>query len=127
MANVIVYRTYPMGKTERDPILDEVEDVIKKENLTKRPGILREISGVSTSTLHNWLSGKTKSPRYATVMAVFHSLGYEAAMDRRRDFDLDAERTEAKRWKARQDALAAAAKRRKIEARKTAREHRTSV
>ena len=113
MANLVVYRTYPFNKDDRDPILDDVEEAIKRENLTKKPGIIKQLSGVSHSTLHNWLKGKTRCPRYATVLAVFGALGYEMGFKRESQFDMEAELVEAKRWNLRQEAAKLAAQKRK--------------
>lgn len=119
MANVIVYRTYPFKSTEQDPVIEEVTEVLSKEGLNKKLGIVRELSGVSHSTVHNWLSGKTRSPRYATVMAVFGALGYHHKIDRTGKFDLEAERIDAKRWNMRKQAAKLAAAEKKSSQRKS--------
>ncbi len=125
MANLIVYRTYPWGKADRDPVLDEVEECINKEGLAKKPGIIHELSGVSSTTVYNWLKGKTRSPRYATVMAVFGALGYHSKMERSSRFDLAAERAEAKRWNMRREAAKLAKEtRRKMERKRSRRSSR---
>ena len=102
MANIVIYRTYPFK--EQDPIIGEITEALDKENLTKKPKIVNELSGVSKTTLHNWMSGKTRCPRYATVVAVFGALGYHPKFDRTSRFDLAAERADAKRWNLRKAA-----------------------
>jgi len=121
MADIVVYRTYPFKEKEQDPILKDIEEAIEKEGLTKKPSIIKELSGVSTSTLHNWLQGKTRCPRYATVVAVFGALGYHPSFDRTSKFDLEAERADAKRWNLRKKAALLAAQERKSGKRKTGR------
>jgi hypothetical protein len=118
MANIVVYRTYPFKSTAQDPIIEELTDALKKEELDKKPGIAAELSGVSSNTLRNWLSGKTRSPRYATVAAVFGALGYHSKFDRTGRFDLAAERADAKRWHSRRKASKLAAKERQTAQRK---------
>lgn len=105
MADVIVYRSYPFKSSEQDPIIEEVEKAIAKDNLTKKPGIVKELSGLSSSTLYNiFVKRKTRCPRYATVAAIFSALGYHATFERTGKFDLDAERADAKRWNLRKEA-----------------------
>jgi len=119
MADIVVYRTYPFKSREQDPIIEEVKTALDKENLTKKPGIVKELSGVSNSTLHNWLTGKTRCPRYATVVAVFGALGYHPNFERTGRFDLEAERADAKRWNLRKKAQQLALSNRKAEQRKS--------
>jgi len=119
MANIVVYRTYPFKEKDQDPIIEDIRQALDKENLTKKPSIVRELSGVSSSTLHNWLQGKTRCPRYATVVAVFGALGYHPSFDRTGRFDLEAERADAKRWNLRKKAAQLANLERKTGKRKT--------
>lgn len=104
MANVVVYRTYPFKSTEQDPVIAEITHALDKEGLTKKATVVAELSGISSTTLYNWLKGKTKSPRYATVAAVFGALGYHGSFERSGKFDLAAERADAKRWNLRRKA-----------------------
>jgi len=110
MAEVIIYRKYPFKTDEQDPVLADVGEVLEKEGLSKKPKIVQELSGVSRSTLHNWASGKTRFPRYATVAAVFAAFGFHLVHKRAEKFDLEAERADAKRWNIRQQAAKLAAK-----------------
>lgn len=114
MADLIVYRTYPFRASEQDPIVEEVEKALTKDNLIKKPGIVKELSGLSGSTLYNlFVKKKTRCPRYATVAAIFGALGYHATFERTEKFDLAAERVDAKRWNLRKEAAKLAAKTRK--------------
>jgi transcriptional regulator with XRE-family HTH domain len=61
---------------DKDPIIDKMRAMVKREGL--KYGEISGLSGVSSSTMHNWFEGKTKRPQYATVMAVVHALGYRA-------------------------------------------------
>ena len=111
MADLIVYRTYPFRSSEQDPIVEEVEKALTKDNLVKKPGIVKELSGLSSSTLYNlFVKRKTRCPRYATVAAIFGAMGYHATFERTGKFDLEAERTDAKRWNLRKEARKLAAK-----------------
>jgi transcriptional regulator with XRE-family HTH domain len=104
MAKVVIYRAYPVKEHEQDPIIAEVTEVLTREGLVKKPGIVSELSGVSGSTLHSWLSGKTRSPRYATVMAIMGAFGVSQKFERTSKFNLAEERIDAKRWNLRQKA-----------------------
>jgi len=111
LAEVYVYRTYPLTTKDQDPILDEVESVLKKEKLEKKPSTVANLSGVSTSTLRNWLiSRTTRCPRYSTVAAVFGAIGYQPKFERTGRFDLESERIDAKRWQVRRKAAKLAAR-----------------
>jgi hypothetical protein len=130
MADVIVYRTYPFKSSEQDPIIDEVEKALTKDNLIKKPGIVKELSGLSGSTLYNiFVKRKTRCPRYATVAAIFGALGYHATFERNGKFDLDAERSDAKRWNLRREArkLAASSSKRRKPTNGTNKESRPSA
>lgn len=109
---VTVYRTYPFGRDNRDPIIEDVCEAVEKENLTKRPGTLRELSGLSYTTVYNLLKGKTRTPRYSTVAALLGALGYHSKFERTSRFDLEAERADAKRWLIRREAAKLARERR---------------
>ncbi len=111
MADLIVYRTYPFRASEQDPIVEEVEKALAKENLAKKPGIVKELSGLSASTLYNlFVKRKTRCPRFATVAAIYGAIGYHLSFDRTGKFDLAVERSDAKRWNLRKEAAKLAAK-----------------
>jgi hypothetical protein len=58
---------------EKKPIIDELRGLIDQEPSAYKK--IHEESGVSVSTLRNWFSGKTISPRTMTVNAVLYRLG----------------------------------------------------
>lgn len=119
MAEIKVYRTYDHY---RDPVLDQVTAMIDKEGLTKKLGIVAEISSVSRSTLAKWRDGETRFPRHMTVMAVATSLNYQLAGFRQSGkLDVEQARKEAAKWRERQVTKKAAAKAKLIAARKAAR------
>lgn len=119
MAEIKVYRSYDHY---RDPVMDEVKDIVDKEKLAKRLGVLAEITGVSRQTYRNWFDGVTRYPRYATVMATIGALGYRQAGFRQVEkFDVDEAREVAAKWKAKQATKKANAKAALIAKRKAAR------
>lgn len=119
MASIKVYRNYEF--IDKDPVIDQVKDMIEKERLLKKPGIVHELSGVSRATLHNWFYGETRRPQYATVMAVAAALGYQSGFRRINKIDVEQERREAAKWAERQETKRKAEKARLIAARKAAR------
>lgn len=118
MANVMVYRTYELRKSEQDPIIEEIGEALEKEGLKKKVGVVRDLSGVSAATIYNWFNGKTKCPRYSTVAAVYGALGYMPKFVRESKFDLAAEQADARRWNLRKQAAKLAEQERKAAARK---------
>ncbi len=67
-----LYKSYNF--VDKDPVIDKMRTIIKKEGLTNAE--IHSKSGVSENTLYNWFDGKTRRPQYATVMAVVRSMGY---------------------------------------------------
>ena len=65
-----IYRSYVFRTT--DPILDEIEGVIRESGLKTRQ--ITE-SSVSPSTLRAWRKRKTKRPQFATISAVALACG----------------------------------------------------
>jgi hypothetical protein len=114
-----VYRSYEF--IDKDPVIERIREMIEKERLLKKPGIVHELSGVSRQTIHNWFYGETRRPQYATVMAVAGSLGYQPNFRQVERIDVEAERKAAAKWRARQEAKIAAAKASLIASRKAAR------
>lgn len=119
MASIKVYRNYEF--IDKDPVIDQVKDMIEKERLLKKPGIVHELSGVSRATLHNWFYGETRRPQYATVMAVATALGYQPGFKQVQRIDVEQERKAAAKWAERQETKRKAEKARLIAARKAAR------
>lgn len=71
--NGFIYRSYSF-KT-KDPVIDRMRTIVKDEGLSY--GEIHIISGVSSTTMHNWFEGETRRPQYATVAAVTSALGYK--------------------------------------------------
>ena len=74
MARTIFYRT-PKWRFDKDPVIAELRRVIRREEHLKNDDV-RAISGVSASTVANWLDGDTRCPQNATITAVTSALGY---------------------------------------------------
>src|SRR6266705_4742522 len=74
MAEIKLYRTY---EHYRDPVCDQIREMIEKENLQKKPSIVAEIATVARRTVANLLDGTTRRPHYATVMAITGGIGYQ--------------------------------------------------
>jgi DNA-binding phage protein len=68
---VHVYGTYRF--LSKDPVIDHLHTTINDSKMTY--AAISETSGVSTSTIHNWIHGGTKKPQHATVMAVYRACG----------------------------------------------------
>lgn len=127
MADIVVYRTYPYDKDGRDPVCNELNEVMAKDGLDKKASTVAKLTGLSSSTIYNLRGGKTRYPRYSTALAVYTALGYFPEFRRTGKFDLQSELQDAKRWRIRQDAAKLAAKTRKKNERKNNREDRAST
>ena len=102
-----VYRTY--SYIDKNPVIDKVRTIIQDEGLIKKLGVVHEISGVSTSTIDNWLNGDTKNPQHGTIAAVITSLGYEERFVKTTKIDIEKEREVAAVWLEKQEKLKAKA------------------
>jgi transcriptional regulator with XRE-family HTH domain len=69
---VRLYKTY---EHRRDPVIDEVLQLLKRQDMTTKEAA--EGSGVSTSTLRNWQNKKTRRPQSITVEAIGRAAGYK--------------------------------------------------
>lgn len=103
MANIRVtgsYRTYRWIK--KNPVIDKVRTILQDDGVFKNLTAVHEMSGVSTSTLHNWFHGDTKNPQHGTVMAVITALGYVEEFVRAPgvEIDVEAERESGRKWLA---------------------------
>jgi hypothetical protein len=99
------YRSYSF-KT-KDPVIDRVRTILQDEGLSNNDAHI--ISGVSTTTLHNWFEGETRRPQYATVAAIISSVGYEAKFVKEKKINYERELEKARKEI---QAAAAASKRR---------------
>ena len=66
------YKSYPAFR-DRDPIIDMLQTAYEDDGSTYTK--VSERSGVSTTTIHNWFSGKTRRPQFATVAAFAIAVG----------------------------------------------------
>jgi transcriptional regulator with XRE-family HTH domain len=80
MARTILggYKSYHFK--DHDPALDAIDRMRELAGLESfhDVGRISADSGVSTSTLRNWHSRKTKRPQHASIMAVARALGGDA-------------------------------------------------
>jgi transcriptional regulator with XRE-family HTH domain len=67
------YKSYNF--VDKDPIIDEIRTVYQDSGVNYK--WLEDNSGVTSSTLSAWFSGKTKKPQAATINAVLRALGYK--------------------------------------------------
>ena|SRR6266481_5887958 len=119
MAEVKIYRTY---EHYRDPVCDEVKEMIQKENLLKKPSIVAAIATTSRQTVARLVDGITRRPHYATIMAITGSLGYHPkGWTHAEKLNVQDALKAAKKWRERQEEKKKTAKARLIAARKAAR------
>lgn len=90
--NGFTYRSYNF--VDKDPVIDRVRTLVQKEGLSYAE--IGTISGVSSTTLHNWFDGETRKPQYATIAAVTGSLGYKQKFVKSKAVDYDRELAKAK-------------------------------
>ena len=67
------YKSYNF--IDKDPIIDEIRTVYEKSGVNYK--WLEDNSGVTSHTLANWFSGRTKKPQAATINAVLRAMGYK--------------------------------------------------
>jgi hypothetical protein len=67
------YKSYNF--INKDPIIDEIRTVYQDSGVNYK--WIEDNSGVTSQTLSNWFSGKTRKPQAATVNAVLRSMGYK--------------------------------------------------
>lgn len=119
MAEIKLYRTY---EHYRDPVCDQIREMIEKENLTKKPAIVAEIATVCRGTVANLLDGTTRRPHYATVMAITGGIGYQPkGWTQVERLNVQEALKASKKWRERQEAKKDRAKEKLIAARKAAR------
>jgi DNA-binding phage protein len=74
------YKSYPFRG--QDPIVSKVELEFAHAD-AKKAAVSRD-SGVSSGTIGNWFSRKTKRPQFATVNAVLMALGRELTITKKK-------------------------------------------
>jgi transcriptional regulator with XRE-family HTH domain len=67
------YKSYNF--VDKDPIIDEIRTVYQDSGVNYK--WIEDNSGVTSNTLSNWFSGKTRKPQAATINAVLRALGYK--------------------------------------------------
>lgn len=60
---------------DKDPMVDMVVAAIKESGLSH--STIARSSGVTTTTLNNWVSGRTMKPQRLTMEFVLRTCGYE--------------------------------------------------
>jgi transcriptional regulator with XRE-family HTH domain len=70
------YKSYNF--TDKDPMIDQVRTIIQDSHMTYKA--ISEASSVTTTTISNWLDGKTKKPQAATFNAVLRACGYKLSI-----------------------------------------------
>jgi hypothetical protein len=66
---------------ERDPEIDVVEEHWHKEKIYKESD-LAVLAGISASTVHNMLNGKTRRPQHATFCKIFGAMNLRYKLER---------------------------------------------
>lgn len=74
MIKVKLYSVYHYRKEEQDPVVDYLRAAREKRPV-KRKDVVK--TGLSGSTYDNLFSGKTRSPRFSTVMVIARCIGPE--------------------------------------------------
>ena len=72
----IGYQSYTFH--DHDPMIDKLRDLLKAEG--KSYTWVETRSGVTSPTMRNWFSGKTRKPQFATLNAVARCLGHELTL-----------------------------------------------
>lgn len=66
-----LYKTY---EYKYDPAIEQVIELMDGSSM--KASQASDLSGVSTSTIRNWVKGKTRRPQNATIEAVGRAAGY---------------------------------------------------
>jgi hypothetical protein len=78
---VLFYPTYSWDG-DSDPAIDVLHTMIDEKGVEIKD--LVEKSHVARSTMKNWFSGKTRSPKFCTIAAVAGALGYDYKLVKRK-------------------------------------------
>ena len=126
MANIVVYRKYPMRRDDHDPVIEDIREAAVRRDLAKKISVLHRLcGGLARGTIGNLLDGTTRHPRHTTVMALLGALGVNVSLNQGK-FDLDAELADAKRWNTRLET-SKLAKKTKSKQRNGKTEHRAAL
>ncbi len=105
MANVVLYRRYPVRYGEHDPVCASIRETAEERDLGKKKvSVLHKLcGGLAYGTVRNMLNGTTRYPRHMTAMAILGALGVDL-VQKTGKFDLEAELADAQRWNQRREA-----------------------
>lgn len=79
----VLFTSYPTYNfSDQDPAIDHLHTIIDDAGTDIKD--LAANSRVSRSTMRNWFSGKTISPRFCTISAVAGALGYDYKLTKRK-------------------------------------------
>jgi hypothetical protein len=76
-----IWNSRIINSIERDPDIDLVEKHFSREKIYRETD-LAVLAGISGSTVHNMLSGKTRRPQHATFTKIFGAMGYHYKLER---------------------------------------------
>lgn len=71
-------RTYHFTTKNKDPVIEGVRSIMDMEGYSVAE--IHTRCGIAKTTLYNWLDGPTRRPQWATLVGVFRSMGYDAAL-----------------------------------------------
>jgi transcriptional regulator with XRE-family HTH domain len=80
MSDLKLYRSYSFR--DKDPVIDRLRTILDDEQMSYKK--VEDASGVSTTTIYNWMRGPTKRPQFCTIAAVAAALGYDVTLQPRR-------------------------------------------
>ena len=77
-----LYKHYKFGADEKDPDIHRIHTMLDNEGADYTKAA--ELSGVSRSTIVEWIEGDTKQPKNCTIGAVAAAFGYERQFVKKR-------------------------------------------
>jgi len=69
------YPKYRFNKGDKDPIIDRMRTMLEDEGI--KISEAAKLSGLSETTIRNWIDGDTLRPQFASVMALTRGCGYD--------------------------------------------------
>jgi transcriptional regulator with XRE-family HTH domain len=70
-----MYKAYTIRNGEKDPVIHQIHTMLDDTGADYSQAA--EASGVSRTTIVEWIEGDTMRPKYCTIAAVAGALGYE--------------------------------------------------
>jgi predicted transcriptional regulator len=102
-----IWNSRIVNAIERDPEIGNVEKKYNQEKGIARESDLAVLAGVSTSTVHAMLSGKTRRPQHTTFVKIFGAMGFHYKLEREQTPDYATEIDKARgEFKAYKETLA---------------------